>query len=53
MDSQKLRSADAGGGQRQVLIWAETSREGDVDRVPNTNDGKAPNVAGEVIRFTF
>jgi len=53
VDNQKLRSADAGGGQRQILVWAETSREGDVDRVPNTNDGKAPNVAGEVIRFTF
>jgi hypothetical protein len=53
VDNQKLQAADVGGGQRQILVWAETSRESDVDRVPNTDDGKAPNVAGEVIRFKF
>ena len=34
-------------------IWAETHRENDRDRVPNTNDGAAPTVAGEVVKFTF
>jgi hypothetical protein len=51
--NEQLRAADAGGGQRQILVWAETTRGGDTDRVPNTDDGKAPSVAGEVIRFTF
>jgi len=52
-DNEKLRAADVGGGRRQVLVWAEAARGQDVDHVPNTNDGKAPTVAGEVIRFSF
>jgi hypothetical protein len=49
----KLQAADAGGGRRRILVWAESSLGKDLDRVPNTNDGKAPSVAGEVVKFTF
>jgi hypothetical protein len=52
-DNDMLRAADAGGGRRQILVWAETSLGDDTDVVPNTNDGKAPTVAGEVIKFSF
>jgi len=52
-NNEKLRAADAGGGRRQILVWAETSLGKDMDVVPNTNDGKAPTVAGEVIKFSF
>ena len=52
-DNSKLRAADVGGGRRQILVWAETSRDKDVDHVPNTDDGKSPTVAGEVIKFSF
>ena len=51
--NEKLRAADVGGGRRQVLIWADSRKGTDVDHVPNTDDGKAPSVAGEVIKFTF
>jgi hypothetical protein len=51
--NEKLRAADVGGGNRQVLVWADSRKGTDIDHVPNTNDGKAPSVAGEVIRFTF
>ncbi len=53
VSNAKLQAADAGGGRRRILVWAETSRGNDTDRVPNTNDGKAPSVAGEVVKFTF
>lgn len=51
--NEKLRAADVGGGRRQVLVWADSRLDKDVDHVPNTDDGKAPSVAGEVIKFTF
>ncbi|MFQ5670384.1 MAG: hypothetical protein ACE5HD_07705 [Acidobacteriota bacterium] len=53
VNDQKLRSADIGNRQRRVLIWAESRRENDLDRAPNTNDGGPPSVAGEVIPFIF
>ncbi len=51
--NEKLRAADVGGGRRQVLVWADSRKGKDTDHVPNTDDGKAPSVAGEVIKFTF
>ncbi|MFQ5767157.1 MAG: hypothetical protein ACE5ID_04150, partial [Acidobacteriota bacterium] len=53
VDNQRLRASDVGGHRRRVLIWAASSRAKDLDRVPNTNDGGSPTVAGEVVKFTF
>ena len=50
--NERLRAADV-GGRHQVLVWADSKKGKDVDHVPNTDDGKSPSVAGEVIKFTF
>lgn len=53
VDAGKLRAADAGAGRRRLLVWADSTLRTATDRVPNTNDGGAPTVAGETIKFTF
>ena len=53
VSNEVLRASDVGGGQRRILVWVETTRKKDRDRAPNTNDGGAPTVAGEVVKFTF
>ena len=53
VDAAKLRAADAGAGRRRLLVWADSTLRTATDRVPNTNDGGAPTVAGETVKFTF
>ncbi|MFQ5719183.1 MAG: hypothetical protein ACE5IK_06510 [Acidobacteriota bacterium] len=52
VSNAKLRASDV-GGKRRILIWAESAREKDRDRVPNTNDGDGPTIASEAVAFTF
>lgn len=53
VDAAKLRAADSGAGRRRLLVWADSTLGKATDRVPNTNDGGAPTVAGEAVKFTF